>query len=453
MDESPAVTPDRRNIAILCPAIFFVHAYRDILRHLPEAEIIPDFTAGPPGTSFPEAAKDEFRLFLKESGLPWRDIETADKSPNEFFSKYGTVVAPFYGGWVAHPALKLQRKVRVFYGAAKDLWGFALWNAHFDLICTPGPYFTDTLNGLYGQHGVRTVSTGEPKLDALATLTKDAARASLEIVSEKPVVVVASTWGKLSALEKIAGHLIALSSRYFVIVKAHHMSAMYEPAALHAFVGTGVRVLEQRTPIASAIASADVVISDGSGAIFDALRADKPLIVLDTIGSPDEDFFLETAFYGMQDGKFSGVPTYASSTEQKIKEPHNLIAPVVEVNASFTAKVLQDALEDALAQPMRFAPARARLLASHFTPIDGSAGERVAVEIRTMARTDAPRGVHSASLLPALVRDFHRRAKSEEASLHTAVLDKNAEDAKKMRSFKRLPYAERLRAVIHEFFN
>jgi hypothetical protein len=120
-------------VAILCPHIFFAYAFKGILEHYSDAEFVPDFVSTLGGT-YSEVSKGKIRAWFAASGLPWRDVELTGLSAEEFFSKYKAVVAPHYEGWVKKSAVKKLKKVRVFYGTAKDIWGFALWNAYFDLI-------------------------------------------------------------------------------------------------------------------------------------------------------------------------------------------------------------------------------------------------------------------------------------------------------------------------------
>lgn len=451
-------TPDSENpnasVAILCPYIFFVEAFKNILDHYPNAEIVPDFTSTPSGEKYTEIEKGEFRAWLKKSNLPWRDIETTGLTAGEFFAKYGTLIAPYYGGWIKHSAVKNHRKIRIFYGAAKDLWAFSLWNVHFDLICTPGPYFTETLSKLYGGCGVRAVSTGEPKLDLFASISKKDARDSLFLSNQKPVVLVASTWGGLSSLQKIAGALISISESYQVVVKAHHMTSLYDSESLSVFKGTPVHLIDQTTPISTALAAADVVISDGSGAIFDALLTDKPLIIIDTIGTPDNSFFIETAFYGIKESKFLGVPTRPQSLEQIIKKPMNFIGSVLEIiNRKATSKELSDKIENSLKDTAQYETSRKNFLSSHFTPLDGRASARIASEIAKIAQvTSAGRNVES-NLFVSLVDDLQKRANQEAQAGYEKKETEQIEKLRRVENFKNLPIAARLRAVINEFFS
>jgi CDP-glycerol glycerophosphotransferase (TagB/SpsB family) len=444
---------DRATIAILCPYIFFANAFKDLLPHLPNAEIVPDFTATPAGKPDDPEIRRLFREWLTDSGLPWREIDQTRDAPSQFFAKYHTVVTPYYGGWVRHPALKAHKKVRVFYGAAKDLWGFALWNAHYDLICTPGPYFTDTLNDLYGRFGTKVVSTGEPKLDDLATLTKESARGVLGIETNLPVILVASTWGRASALDRIAPSLISLSDRYAFVVKAHHRTSNFDSDAMGVFDSTNVRVIDQRTPVPVAIAAADAMISDGSGAIFDAVRADKPLVVVDIFGTPDDDFFIETGFYGQRQEKLAGTTTYAASTDQRIKREGQRVGPVVDAATQLIMpERIADALEEAITDRESYASARETLIQSHFVPIDGRAAERVATEIRNLSAAHSTQPSKYSNLFRAILRESYERAQHEGINLQEKKNDDEARAARTLHHLKRLPYMERVRAVIHEFF-
>jgi hypothetical protein len=454
MQKSAVHENPRATIAILCPNLFFANAYRGLLDYLPEAEIVPDFSIKFGGKSCPEPTKQAFRSWLLEKRLPWRDIEQEKLTPEEFFSKYGTVVGPYYGGWVRSEEVARHRKVRVFYGAAKDLWGFSLWNTYFDLICTPGPYFTDTLEELYGRFGTRIVSTGEPKLDALTTTTREEARESLGITSSLPVVLVSPTYGRLSCLEKIAGSLISLSDQYTIVVKAHHRTSTFFPESLEVFNGTAVRVIDESVPVPIALQAADVMVSDGSGAIFDALRADKPVVIIDIVGEPIDEFPVGMKQYDQTDERQAGTTTYARSTDQRIKKPGEHIGPIVDLTRSAaTAERVADAVQKALAEDDTYAANRQRLMDSHFTRVDGKAAERIAHEIKRIAQAECPHSVQQqGNLFPALVDDFLRRMKQEGLE-ESAAMEEDAGAAQKIRYLKSLPSGARMRAVIHEFFD
>jgi hypothetical protein len=441
------------NIAILISYPFFGNAFSSVLPTLPEAEFVTDFSNKPPGMEYPEEAKQRLREWLTDSSLPWRDFEMSKLTQGEFFAKYTTVVASHDVGIVRHPALERHRKVRVFYGGAKDLWAFSLGNVLFDKICTPGPFYTDTLHTLYGNAGVTALSTGEPKLDALHKLTGDTARKTLGITASRPVVLYVPTWGALSSITSVVGMLPKLSSSYELIVKAHHMTAVYDSKTLEPLKDLPLRVVDDRTPLSLLLAAADVVVSDGSGAALDAVSAKKPLVVLDTVGESNQDFFIETAFYGEREGVLAGTSTSAQSPEQRIKYGETKLAPVVDLTRGEGAGRLERAIEEALAQPNRYAVAREKFLAAHTTPIDGKAGERVAAEISSLA-TLSIRDIADSKepFLRILVRDFEKRMKERE-SLVQEELSKLREYVGSIRALRTLPFRKRLAEVERLFFS
>ena len=442
------------NVAILCPYIFFVNAFGGILKHLPNAEIVPDFTGAPAGKLYPETYKENFRKFLLEKKLPWRDFENSNLTITEFFSKYGTIVSPYHGGFAKNVALERHKKVRVFYGAAKDLWMFSLSSVFFDHICTPGKYFTNTLLGLYENYGLGVSSTGEPKLDDLHSVGKEEARKLLCIESPKPILLVASTWGSLSSLKKIAALLTRFTDQYEVIVKIHHVTQVFEPEILDVFRNTTLKIIDESTPVSHALAAADVVLSDGSGIIFDTVLAEKPIVILDTIGEMQESFFIETPFYGRKGGILTGAPTSSRSLEQIIKQKDFRIGPVVPAyNGSLDYATLRSAIEGALSNGDLYREVRELIKSDYFSPIDGKASERVASEIMRISEVSA-RDMRSKrdEFFPLLVRDFEKRITEGTRAYRDTKVEMAQELLNRMTRIRNLPYLARLTEVINEFF-
>src|SRR3989344_2036742 len=152
------------NVAIILPPyFFFVDVFRTVLENLPNAEFVPDFTQ-PLGYS---TYSDEYRFalhdYLNEGGFYWRSLEVSNLQPPEFFEKYAVLIANHYSGYARHPYNKDKKKVRIFYGTAKDSWGFDLRNAYFDLLLCPGPYALENLTRYSGT----AVAIGEPKHDGI----------------------------------------------------------------------------------------------------------------------------------------------------------------------------------------------------------------------------------------------------------------------------------------------
>ena len=74
------------------------------------------------------------------------------------------------------------------------------------------------------------------------------------------------------------------------------------------------RVFDEKTDILPLLKVSDIVLSDNSGAIFDALLADKPIVLFESGG----EIFNEEVYLGSRG--ISGFSTYPESLEQKIKQ-------------------------------------------------------------------------------------------------------------------------------------
>lgn len=99
----------------------------------------------------------------------------------------------------------------------------------------------------------------------------------------KKTVLFLPTWGDLSSSTKYMTALVNLTKKYNVIYKPHHMTTIRDADSLNnidesiIYYGSLPDVLDLGPYLYKV---ADVVVSDMSGAIFDALYCDKPVVLL-----------------------------------------------------------------------------------------------------------------------------------------------------------------------------
>ena len=445
--------PNRKaNIAILIPPhLFFIDAFKSILEHLPNAEYVLDFTAVVRQDTYPNFYKEVLRKRLQDDRIHWRDLEQSDREPSEFFDKYALLVAPFYAGLIAAPYNNNKKKVKVDYGTAKNSWGFGLPNAHFDLLLCPGPYAARHLSIYSG----KIMPIGEPKLDGLYENRKTKEQIigdhKLKLDLDKKTILYQPTWGTLSSLTIAVPALISISDRYNIVLKAHHVAMLYEPTEFDAIRGSSISLISDEVCIADALTLADIVISDNSSSIFDAVAAEKPLILIDTIDEK-EDFYVERPFYGYLGNKLLGVGTNRESIEQMIKMSDKQIAPVLKVK--YGCKAIDGAdLEQAL---LRLDNAdhrerRAVLLQELYAYRDGNAGKRAAEEICKLLIQNSARDQN----LERLVDEFEHRVRTTAISNERAKREKNIQKLEWLESIKQMSYGEKMRSLvtlIREYF-
>jgi len=173
-------------------------------------------------------------------------------------------------------ALKNTKFVMVQYGYAKELYNFGEWRRAADLILSYGPYANQKFS-----HLTSSIAIGNPRYDDW--LSPEFRRVSKSRISDKlnknlKTIVYAPTWGDLSSVKDWLDSIIALSTIYNVIVKAHHNSIRDKEIKSSQFP-PNVQFLPHED-LFSLFCVADVVISDISGAIFDALLCEIPVVLV-----------------------------------------------------------------------------------------------------------------------------------------------------------------------------
>lgn len=116
----------------------------------------------------------------------------------------------------------------------------------------------------------KTCIVGEPKL--LGYKRKEFAR-------EKPRLLYLPTYGELSSVRDAVPALKKLSGKYEICAKAHHGTSFLtsEKGDLDTLFREFGEIHDCKTPLYDLLAKADVVLSDNSGALNDALAAGIPV--------------------------------------------------------------------------------------------------------------------------------------------------------------------------------
>lgn len=169
--------------------------------------------------------------------------------------------------------------VMVQYGYAKEPYNFGDWRGQAQAICAFSPYAVVRFN----PHAP-AFAIGNPRWDDwTADGFVDAAMAALPpLHPTKPVVLYAPTWGDLSSLPQWSQAVSALSETYTVLIKAHHNSlrdGQLEFVKAHPDLHNVSDV-----DLMQALVAADLILSDYSGAIFDGIMCDTPVVLLDVDG-------------------------------------------------------------------------------------------------------------------------------------------------------------------------
>lgn len=159
------------------------------------------------------------------------------------------------------PGMELVKRLALLqYGYAKGAHNWGDWRRG-SVTLTYGRHATQRLRGV-----CETRETGNPGYDGLAAGSGGG-------------VLYAPTWGPLSSMETHLQAVAAMALDWPVTIKAHHLTELKERDRWAALKRAGVRVCGAGDDLLPLVAAADVVISDYSGAIFDAVWFRKPIVL------------------------------------------------------------------------------------------------------------------------------------------------------------------------------
>lgn len=348
-------TPAKIGFVIYYPFQFYV--YKNVYEHLrDEAEFIVDL-----GLYFPTRQSDDvlpsIERLLQSHGARYRVLpfETyyARAAVEQFLSQYDTLVSVWNRGCVTHAHPMLHRLVLMPYGFGKDLTKFDLAKSVFDLHLAYGPR-----DQAFYEQVMESVMVGNPKFDDwFAGRTNVAGIDPLlrRLDRSKRTVLYLPTHSDLSSIDVLAPALKTLGETYNVIVKLHYLSPREEPDRVTLLTDERLMLVQDDTDLMPLLKLADVIISDNSSAIFDAILADKPLVVTDF---HDKEYLDHghRAIKWFRRGPV-GALTYSGSIEQRIKrdeivdairEPLALISTVEQILTSDTKRPLREKLRSEL---------------------------------------------------------------------------------------------------------
>ncbi|MBU8881192.1 CDP-glycerol glycerophosphotransferase family protein [Bacillus sp. FJAT-29790] len=220
---------------------------------------------------------ERLEKFFRDNGIKYCSFEDLFNGK----ASYDIILAPYFlpGFQLLNPHIK---KVRGLYGYAKDRWNYAEWNEGFDLVLSYGRYAEQRLSR-YG----RVVNIGHPrKRAAYAERLIDIHGKVFEKTNKsKPVLVYCPTWANLSSLNTFAQYIEDFRNKFNIIVKLHHGNVLSDHASTwQSIINTKELFLfDEQTDLFDLLYHADAVLSDHSGAIFDAMLFRKPIILIDII--------------------------------------------------------------------------------------------------------------------------------------------------------------------------
>ncbi len=164
------------------------------------------------------------------------------------------------------------------YGQAKEPHNFGAWRSFADLCLAYGAYAEQRLS-----YFCPTLSVGNPRFDKWGTdgfAAGARARYGAGPAPAKKNVLYVPTWGDLSTQEQFFDAVIDLGREHNVLIKLHHNTAIFEHHRTGDLVNRRVHHFGANDDLIELLAVSDIVLSDYSGAVFDALYCKKPVILL-----------------------------------------------------------------------------------------------------------------------------------------------------------------------------
>lgn len=451
------------NIGFMCYVPLNFYVYKNIYKYLPNAEFIVGDSYDSETFSRSSDYLENLLDFFSKQRVYWRFLNNQERkiTKEEFYDKYAVLVSTWYRGDLAAPFNEDKKLVRVLYGQAKEPWNYGPWSAYFDKVLSYGDYSQKFLS-LYGNATV----VGNPKFDDwFSGNIKEEVKKELKRKMDptKKTILFLPTFGILSSLDRMVSAINNISQEYNIILKVHHNTALYFQEDIIPYrQNSRIIIKNDQDDILPLLEVTDFVIGDNSGAIFDAILIDKPVILIDFLG---ESFFkkYEKELICKVDGRRMGSASSRSSLEQSIKFPGKEVGPVIKISteeylkAEFKKQVSADDLKKAIALATQnediFSLRRAEIRKMAFSFNDGQCGKRAAEEITKILYYPKADKNFMAEALDRYYDQFITRKVGAFVPGIWHSRRGREEAAKRYFRIRKLPFWLRIEAVVKEFFN
>lgn len=215
--------------------------------------------------------------------------------------------------------------VMIQYGYAKEPHNYGTWRALADLNLTYGDYAKSKIKPFSP-----AVSIGNPNYDIWENTNYKLTvykKYSEILDSKKKTILYAPTWGELSSVDAYEGAIKKLACKYNVLIKLHHNTSIFKQKGSGSSFFENCIVFSEYSDILELLAVSDVLISDYSGAIFDALYFRKPIVLLN---NSDALYSTKLDEYSLEYSRRSDIGVVVESSsglEQGINKALSLQVP------------------------------------------------------------------------------------------------------------------------------
>ncbi len=159
---------------------------------------------------------------------------------------------------------KADVNIKFNYGMGKD-WLHSSSDLFFDYVLCYG-----NRDGLFSEPYSRIMEVGAIKFYKIKK----------KKLNKKKTILYLPTYGEYSSIDKLYYALEKLQDEYNVIVKLHHGTTFLEPERVKLFKNFK-NVYDHKASMKKLFSEADMVISDSSGAIYDAIATKTPVAIFD----------------------------------------------------------------------------------------------------------------------------------------------------------------------------
>lgn len=214
--------------------------------------------------------------FLTGLNKPIR-VVTSGKNIEELDRRYDAIICQTPFGKMEE--LKHAKIIAMQYSMTKERHQYGTWRTLCDLNLVYGRYSYERISPLSP-----CVMVGNPRFDLYFENRLDEYRKQKlcqALDPNKRTVLYLPTWGEISSIPQFGSAIAKLVHHYNVIVKVHHNTDILEKNKISMLSSIeGPNIFGANDDLLYLMQAADVVLSDFSGAIFDALNVGKSVILL-----------------------------------------------------------------------------------------------------------------------------------------------------------------------------
>lgn len=425
-------------IAFVMWTPFHYYVYKNIAKHLPEAEFVICDTWFKNIRERGSNHVQEMVTFLKKENVSWRVIKELFDGAfiEKFFSKYEIIASM----WLAPPLdsfsfddwFSKKKSVRIKYGVGKNLNTFAPWSARFDLTLVEGAHAHGHLRSFTESHII-----GCPKFDDWFSGSIDEKKIhSIRDVLDpnRKTILYVPTHSDGSSIRVFGDAIVNLNPQYNVLIKFHYMNPVTEGKEILSIKSrSGILTFDSKDDILPLYAVADVIVSDFSSASLETLLVDKPLVTLDVSGN-DDDFFEKNLSGSFNGAWVEGATICRRSVVERIKDDDFRIGEIAK-----NPHELIDAIERSVLTRELYTKNREYWIDLLFSYRDGRSGERAADIMRDFLSRSKPEppllGLSARSYFSILNKNFGQQVQRLENDLREK--DRIIENLKEMLKNKR----------------